>query len=78
MGPDEYGQAVADLAAFARAHRAMGHPPGMPTRECLTCPWIEQRRRELAQQCPTEWPVGGVAIRCSAGRGARAAKESDQ
>ena len=52
MGPDEYGQAVADLAAFARAHRAMGHPPGMPTRECLTCPWIEQRRRELARQCP--------------------------
>ncbi len=29
----------------------MGHPFGTwPTRECLTCPWIEQRRQELAQQ----------------------------
>ena len=55
MSPDEYAAAVEELAAFARAHRALagpGHP--WPTWVCLTCPWIEQRRRELAR------PVSGV------------------
>ena len=53
MPPDDYDQAVAELAAFARIHRALagpGHP--WPTWESLTCPWIERWRRELARQCP--------------------------
>ena len=53
MPPDAYAAAVEELAAFARAHRAIAHPLGTwRTRECLTCPWIEQRRRELARRCP--------------------------
>ncbi len=58
MSPDEYDQAVAELTAFARAHMALGHPPGMPARECLTCPWIERRRQELARPVPDVryWP----------------------
>ena len=50
----EFEEIVGDLAAFARLHRALEHPLGSwPERECLTCPWIQERRRELAQQCPT-------------------------
>ena len=58
MPPDEYDQAVAELTAFARAHMALGHPPGMPARECLTCPWIERGRQAVARPVPDVryWP----------------------
>ena len=53
MLPDEYTAAVEELAAFARAHRAMAHPLGSwPEAECPTCLGIARRRRELAGKCP--------------------------
>jgi hypothetical protein len=57
MSEAEYDQAVAELAAFARLHRALAGQPGpgpspghpWPSRDCLTCPWIERRRQDLTR-----------------------------